>query len=116
MTARWAWGQRSWRTWGKRDEDKGISIQHVALDDMINIQGIDLVAGQEFRPLRDEQGIMGGAGGAAAVRAFDEGGVERDDVHEHAEAKLLLQETPEDFQLCGRDGWVEEQFDGIVAG
>ncbi len=59
---------------------------------------------------------MRGAGRAAAVRAFDEGGVERDDVHEHAEAEFLLQETPENFQFYGRDGWVEEQLDGVVAG
>ena len=54
---------------------------------------------------------------ADAVGAFDEGGIERDDVHQHAEAEFLLQQTLGDFRISEDSrSRIEEEFDWIVAG
>jgi len=50
------------------------------------------------------------------MRAFDEGGVERDDVHEHAEPELLLEETFGDVEFGGTKLRIDEQLHRVVAG
>ena len=47
--------------------------------------------------------------------ASDEGGIERDDIHEHPEAEFFLEKPASDFELREFKGRIEEKFDGIVA-
>ena len=51
-----------------------------------------------------------------AVGAFDQGGIEGDDVHEHPEAEFLLEEALSDPEFGETDGGVEEELDRVVAG
>ena len=48
------------------------------------------------------------------MRAFHQGGVERNQVHQHPEAKFLLKQTPGYSQFRNEKFRIQEQFDGIV--
>ena len=58
--------------------------------------------------MTDENGLAGGREDAAAMRTFHETGVQRDDIHEHSEAELALEQAAEDFQFHPREGGVEK--------
>ena len=73
----------------------------------------DFVGGEyagagELVEVADEDGPVGAVFGDAAVRAFDEGGVERDDVHEHALAEGFVGELGGDFELGPPDLGIDE--------
>ena len=48
--------------------------------------------------------------------AFDQSGVQRDHVHEHAEAEFLLQQPADNVQLWESDFRIDKQLHRIVAG
>ncbi len=56
--------------------------------------------------LEDQHGPVSRVRGTASVRAFHQGGVERDEVHEHAEAEFFLEQPPADacFDRCALAG------------
>ena len=53
--------------------------------------------------------------GKATVGALDEGGVERDEVHENALAEFLADELADDLDLGEDDFGIDKEFDGVVA-
>ena len=78
------------------------------------VGGEDAGAG-ELVEVADEDGPVAAVFGDAAVGAFDERCVERDDVHEHALAESFLRELAGDLELRPLELWIEEEFDGVVA-
>jgi len=48
------------------------------------------------------------------VRAFNEAGVEWDDVHQHTNPQFFLKQSPGDFQSRRFEAWIEEQLHRIV--
>jgi len=57
-----------------------------------------------------------GSDGLATVRPFHQGCVQWDDIHEHAQAELLLHESHGDLEFHQLLRRVEEQFNWVVAG
>lgn len=78
------------------------------------VGGEDAGAG-ELIEVADEDGPVGAVFGDAAVGAFDEGGIEGDDVHEHALAEGFFGELASDFELGPLDGGIKEELGGVVA-
>ena len=83
---------------------------------MENCGGGDGFWGTAGRAWADEDGEILFVGGDDAMGSADEGGVEGDEVHEHAEPEFLLQEAPGDFQAGPGQMGVEEKFHGIITG
>src|SRR2546426_6016246 len=81
---------------------------YVRLQDSIHLSGIDSFAGQEICALGNNDGKVAGVGGADAMGAFHERGVERNQVHQHAKAEFLAQEFRRDLQFRKSQLRVEE--------
>ncbi len=77
------------------------------------VGGEDACAGKLIE-VADEDGPVGAVFGDAAMGAFDEGGVEGDDVHEHALAEGFFGELGGDFELGPLDGGIDEELGGVV--
>src|ERR1051325_8255574 len=90
--------------------------RYVRLQDTIHLRGVDSFARREICALGNEDWEIAGVGGADAVRAFHERGVEGDEVHEHAKAELFPQKFGRDLQFRKLQLRVEEQLDRIIAG
>lgn len=69
----------------------------VPLDDLADIRGLNLRGREGGGLLGDYYREILHTRRPAAVRAFDQRGVERDHVHQHAKAESLLQQPPKDF-------------------
>ncbi len=80
---------------------------------VVDLGGGELLVGLSGRY---EYGPVGSVFGTGAVGAFDEGGVEGDDVEQGAEAELLLQEKLGDLGGWKFEFGIDEEFYGVVTG
>src|SRR3954454_4830667 len=88
-------GRRAW-PW--------VSVQWNLAEDRIQQQRFHLERGQcsgakQICPVRDDQRAVFGTVGDAAMRAFDQRCIKRDDVHQCTETQLAQQQTLADRQL-----------------
>lgn len=97
------------RIWAKLAKDE-------FLEEGANVGGVDLGGEAAGGAFANKKGLSGGFSDTAAMGAIDKTGVQRDDVHEHAESEAFLGEAPKNLQFRGRNGWIKEEFDRIVAG
>jgi hypothetical protein len=85
-----------------------------AKEEIADISGVEGGLIREVESVGDENRAMLGRRGRCAVGASDESGIERDDIHEHAETELLLQQPPGDLEFRETEFRVEEQFHWVV--
>ena len=89
-------------------------LRQVRQDQVVHVGRLEDVGGEQVRLAGDAE-RAGVEAGEDAVRAAHERRVERDDVHQVAEAEFFLQERHADFRFEEPDGGVGEQLDGVVA-
>src|SRR5262249_36995707 len=93
----------------QKDEEDGSSIEQVSQDELFPLRRRDeRLVGYERGLARDENRTVRVSVGRPPVRAFDEAGVERDDVEQHAKAKGLLGELLADLERRKNDLGIDE--------
>jgi hypothetical protein len=85
-------------------------------DDVVHGRGVNMSTPDEIGLLGDEHRSILRRVGKTSVRAADEGGIERNDIHQIAKAELFLQNAeahPRHGRLQSR---IQEQFSRVVSG
>src|SRR5690606_35390412 len=90
--------------------------KHVLQHDALHVGGLYGALGQQLRRAREQHRCLGVALRQPSVRALYQRGVERDHVHQVAEAERLLGQAPADGHGRKAQRRVEEKLDRVVAG
>src|SRR2546423_1842055 len=100
-----------WHGNGAQLRIRGPSREDMTQDEILHRNGFDGPLRDEARFARNDQRTIRVIGGDAAMRAFDQARIERDDIHQSRESKCAAGKAPSDRKLWETDGRVEKQFD-----
>src|SRR5690242_2921874 len=89
--------------------------QHVIFENLENFGGINNCARNTAGISGKEEGPLGRIFGGAPMRAFYQVGIERNYIHQHAKPSTFLKQAPGDSGVHEWFGWIQKQFDRVIA-